>query len=620
MAGPHRFRKSGLGHTSLPAASWGLRPEVLRAEEEEEEEAATMVGMSEVFETLKARVASNGLLQIVLLLALIAVLLSPALRAEFLWDDFEQIVNSTTIGDPSRIPFYFTHNVVQSAGGEGRGADGVDTYRPLFMVALAAIYQINGPDPFWFHFAVLTAHLVVCLLLWFLGIRWLDSRPAAAISVLFFACHPVTAEAYLWSSALPEPLAAAGLLGAVLILDRRTTGGRDGPRIWVSAVAAGLVFLAGLFAKEVVLAALPALGLFLVVVRGVRLRYLVPAAVAGVVFVALRMAALSGLQATGADSIQRLAALKVYPVLVLDGFLAMLTMQPIGIRHLSWEYATLSLGASAGAAALCLALLVTVFALRKTLPLALAAALTTGLMLLPIALVATVPGWGGFGRYLYVPLAITALALAELGLGTHRAFKTTRPHLWWAVPLIVVTALVVEQVGLRRALWVYANQENVARTAIEIFPDGPDGWEWLGNVHIEKGEIEEARECFRKATERGPELFRPRHNLAAALLYSGRPAEALQQLEILNSLHPPTAPGSKVAVTALMELDRWDEATLRLVDSLDRNPGYAPLSDTAARLLSQHPRGDELRSWLSLELTKPEHRQSASVILPMIGE
>ncbi len=333
----------------------------------------------------------------------------------------------------------------------------------------------------------------------------------------------------------------------------------------------------------------------------------------------MRTAALSGLQATGADTVQRLQALKVYPILVIDGFVAMLTMQPIGIRHLSWEFATLGWGASAGAAALCLALLMAAYAARRILPLALAAVLTTGLMLLPIALVATVPGWGGFGRYLYLPLAITALALAELGLRAHRMLVISRPHLRWAVPLIVVTALIVEQVGLRHALWVYANQENLAHAAIEIFPDGPDGWEWLGNVHIEKGELEEARVCFQKATERGPGLFRPRHNLAAALLYTGRPAEALEQLEILNSLHPPTAPGSKVAVSALMELGRWEEATSRLVESLDRDPGYAPLVDTAARLLSEHPRPDELHSHLSQELARPEHQQSASVILPMLG-
>jgi tetratricopeptide (TPR) repeat protein len=298
----------------------------------------------------------------------------------------------------------------------------------------------------------------------------------------------------------------------------------------------------------------------------------------------------------------------------------MLTMQPIGIRHLSWEYAAVGWSTSAVAAALCLALLVVAFYLRRILPVALAAALTTCLMLLPIALVATVPGWGGFGRYLYVPLAITSLALAELGLWVHRTLCARRPRFRWAVAAIVTAALIVELVGLQRALSVYANQENLARAAIDIFPEGPDGWEWLGNVHIERDELEEARVCYHKATERGPELFRPRHNLAAALLYTGRPAEALEQLEILDSLHPPTAPGSQIAVAALIELGRWDEAASRLVESLDRDPDYSPLAQTAARLLAEHPQADKLRAWLAEELAQPDHGRAAAVLRPMLGD
>jgi len=578
-----------------------------------------MVEMVEGLRKVAATVSGTSCLQILLLLAVVAALLSPALRAEFLWDDFDQIVDSTTIGDLSRIPFYFTHNVVQSAGGEGRGAEGVDTYRPLFMVALAAVYRINGSDPFWFHAAVLAAHLFVCWLLWNLAVRWLESRPAAAWAVFFFACHPVTAEAYLWSSALPESLAAAGLLGAVLILDRRAGGDQQGPRSWVAAAAAGLVFFAGLFAKEVVLAALPAVGLFLVFVRRVRARFIVPAAAAGVVFIVARTAALAGLQATGIDSVHRLQAFKIYPVLVYDSIRAMLTMQPVGIRHLSWEYAKIGWGASAAAAVACIALLAFAVVFRKIKPLLLTAVLTTGLMLLPIALVATVPGWGGFGRYLYVPLAMTAFALAEAGTLVHRYLAARRPRFRWAVPVIASVVLIVELFGLHRALWVYANQENLARAAIEIFSEGPDGWEWLGNVSMERGDLETAREYYREATTRGPELFRPRHNLAMALYYTGYPAEALEQLEILESFHPPTSPGSKMAVLALIELDRWDEAAVRLVDSLDREPGDPGLAEAAVRLLAAHPRPEALRDWLIAELEKPEHAGAASAIEPLLS-
>jgi Flp pilus assembly protein TadD len=332
----------------------------------------------------------------------------------------------------------------------------------------------------------------------------------------------------------------------------------------------------------------------------------------------MRTVALTGLQATGSGSAQRIAALKVYPVLLLDAVRAMLTMQPIGIRHLSWEYTRIGWGAAFTAATLCLALLAIAVVLRKTAPLVLAAALTTGLMLTPIALVASVPGWGGFGRYLYVPLAITSLALGELGLAAHRGLAEHRPPLRWAALAIVATGLIVEMTGIQRALWVYANQENLARAAIEIFPDGPDGWEWLGNVHIDRGDLEAARECYLKATERGPELFRPRHNLAAALYYTGRPAEALAQLEILDSLHPPTAPGSKVAILALMDLGRWDEAVDRLVNALDRNPKNEGLIGVAAQLVDVHPQPEVLGRQMAAVLAQPEHAAAAEVVGPML--
>jgi tetratricopeptide (TPR) repeat protein len=577
-----------------------------------------MVGMNDGLRGIASAFSSRSWLQLLSLLALIIVVLSPTLDAGFLWDDFEQIVYSPTIGDLSLVPFFFTHNVAQSAGGEGRGADGVDTYRPVFFVALTLIHTISGADPFWFHFAVLAAHLAVCMLLWLLAVRWLEEPLAAWVAVLFFGCHPVTAEAYLWSSALSEPLAAAGLLAAVLILDRQCGGERSSGGAWAAALVSGLVFLTGLLAKEVVLTALPAVSLFLVMVRRVRLRFLAPVWLAAAAFLVMRGLALAGLQATGIDPTHRLAAIKIFPVLVLDGLRAVVTMQPVGIRHLSWEYATITWSQSLAAAAIGILLLGGAVVLRRRAPLALTAALIMGSMLLPIALVATVPGWGGFGRYLYVPLAFSVLAFAQLGLLVHRDMAPRRPRLRWAVPVVVVAVLFIEQLGLRHALWVYANQENLARAAIEIFPNGPDGWRWLGDVYLERNDLAAARECYQEATRRGPELFRPRHNLAAALLFTGDPAEALEEIAILDSLHPPTAEGSRVAVMALIELERWNEAGHRLVEALDRDPDDEGLRQLAERLIADHPHSEDLQSILAEELSDPAHRDAAGVILPML--
>jgi tetratricopeptide (TPR) repeat protein len=214
---------------------------------------------------------------------------------------------------------------------------------------------------------------------------------------------------------------------------------------------------------------------------------------------------------------------------------------------------------------------------------------------------------------------VTTLALAQLAMVIQRWLVEGQPAFRRALPVVVAIVLIVEQVGLRHALWVYATQENLARAAIEIFPDGPDGWEWLGNVYLDREDLPAALECYREATEKGPNLYRPRHNLAAALLFTGRPEEALAQIEILDALHPPTPDRTVLEVTALINLARWEEATRRLVEGLDLAPDYAPLSTLAARLVMEHPRPDELKKLLSELLARPEHQKAAAVIDPLLA-
>jgi hypothetical protein len=102
------------------------------------------------------------------------------------------------------------------------------------------------------------------------------------------------------------------------------------------------------------------------------------------------------------------------------------------------------------------------------------------------------------------------------------------------------------------------------------------------------------------------------------LYYTGQPAAALDQLAILESLHLPTTDGSRVAVMALIELGRWDEAAQRLVQALDQDPDDAPLVGLAEVLVTEHPRPEVLRSWFAHELSNPEHRQAAEVIEPIL--
>ena len=576
---------------------------------------ATMDVVSRLAPTLRTALGDRPWLQIVILTVATFAVLSPSLGAGFVWDDFSQIVDSPTIADPTAPGRYFSLNVVESYGSEGRGADGVDTYRPLFFVSLWLVHKVNGPDAFWFHLAVLTAHLGVCLLLWTAARRWVGSDLTAAGVFLAFALHPVTAEAYLWASAVSEPMAAAGLLGSALILDRWCA--RDRSSI-VAATAAGLVLLLGLLAKEAVLTALPVVSLFLWRVRGVRVRALIGPWIAVVVFLALRVHALEGLQATGSGMSQRMEAIRNFPLLVIDGVRAMLTLWPVGIRHLYWDYHDLSWAASVAAAAAVLVLAAVAWTVRRRLPLTPTALSVIICMMVPVALISTVPGWSGFGRYLYLPWGFTALAAAEIGRRLFGWFTERAPHLRWAVGVVVVVFLSIELLGLQHALEVYHSQENLARASIELAPHAPDGWEWLGNHYIEVDDPANAARCYAEAVALAPGLYRPRHNLAATLLHLGRPAEALEHERIAEADHDFTTASDIITVTALVELGRWDEAAERLLIGLDEAPDDPQLRELQTRFLREHPNPEGYRSWLEAQLAAAPQRPAATFIRPLL--
>lgn len=539
--------------------------------------------MSTSAENSRSTLSLPPLLQAVLLTVAALALLTPGLGAGFIWDDIRQIEDSPTIADPNAPLRYFSLNVVESWGSEGRGGEGVDTYRPMFFVALWSIHHVNGPDPFWYHLAVVVAHLVFCLLLWAASRRWLGSDLAAAGVFAAFAIHPVTAEAYLWASALSEPLSVAGLLGAALILDK--WGCSD--RIARVAVASGFVMLLGLLSKEAVLTALPVVSLYLWRVRGVRLPALAGPWTAAIVFLALRVHALEGLQATGSGAGQRLDAVRNFPVLVLDGLRGIFTLQPVGVRHLFWDYRDVSWTTSLLAGLAMLTLCVLAWFVRRRTPLVPSALGVLFCMLVPIALITTTPGWSGFGRYLYLPWGFVALGIAEVA-GWLRPFLADRaPRLRPALPVLVVIFLAFELIGLHQAFDTYRNQESLARASVELQPHAPDGWEWLGNHYVAAGDLPNAARCYAEAVSIEPSIYRPRHNLATALYHLGRPSEALEHESAVAATHGPTAEVAAVAAASCLELGRRDEAKRWISTGLEIEPDNSRLLELKTRLTTE---------------------------------
>jgi tetratricopeptide (TPR) repeat protein len=209
--------------------------------------------------------------------------------------------------------------------------------------------------------------------------------------------------------------------------------------------------------------------------------------------------------------------------------------------------------------------------------------------LAPVALVATIPGWGGFGRYLYLPWGISLLALAEIAVWLRPALAARRLWLRWAPTALAVIFIGLELVGFGHALAVYHSQESLAHAAIEIQPDAPDGWEWLGNHFVAAGDPVAAARCYGEAVAVAPELYRPRHNLAAAMLALGRPGEALEHERIATSGHGVTPEGAVVAASACLELGRVQEAGRWLEEGLAVAPTDRRLLELRQRWLDLAP-------------------------------
>ncbi|MCK6527768.1 tetratricopeptide repeat protein [Myxococcota bacterium] len=519
-------------------------------------------------------------MQALLVVSTVIAVLVPTLGAEFIWDDRWQIVGADTLSDPRRIPGYFSQNVRSSFGLEGPNGPGVDLYRPLFVTALALQrIALGGPDPAGFHAFALGWHALATALLWALSRRWLRSDAAAALVAALFAFHPVTAEAYLFVSAQCEPMAASGLLAAALVLDRLPGAGRT--RQAAGSAAAGALLLAGLLSKETVLLALPPLS-YVLWRRGVSPRLLAGAWAAIPAYLALRLHALSGLQATGQGTGDRLEAARNAPILLADALRALVAQRPIGIRHLSYEYRALPDAWVWGAAVAVAAAAAGVWAARRAVPLMPVAAAALVGMLAPVTLVTAQDGWGGFGRYLYLPWGLLALAGVQAGLslpGRRRAAA-------------LVLALVfggVELASVHRALAAWGTERGMAEAAVTAAPSMWRPRAFLADVIASTGDARGAIPRYREALSLEPGYAHGRRNLAALLLATGRPEEARAEVEILRRRGATDAVAEGIGVRAILALGDREGGLARLAAARSMWPDDPELRALEAQALTLNP-------------------------------
>lgn len=194
-----------------------------------------------------ARAKKKELLLVAGVSAIAFIAFFNSLNGEFVYDDRFQVLQNPTLTELSNVPKMFTQSVWQFLNSSSDSPVGL-YYRPIFNIALILNYQLFGFGVFGWHLVSVLLHVFVTYLVYKLARQWQTPSEVALAAALLFGVHPVHSESIAWVSGLPDPLAAAFILGSLILYERHYRGA--GPRSRFLEISIGLAFLA-MLSKEV---------------------------------------------------------------------------------------------------------------------------------------------------------------------------------------------------------------------------------------------------------------------------------------------------------------------------------------------------------------------------------
>ena len=175
-----------------------------------------------------------------LLLLLVTVTYSGALRNGFHFDDFHAVVENPHIRDLAQVPSFFLDAGAFSVNPESA------MYRPLLLTTFAIDRALFGTDAAGYHAVNVAVHglATVAVLFWLTAIGL--KRSSASVAAMLFAVHPVNSEAVCYVSSRSELLMGLLLLMSTSMYARYRTSSDRG--LLLASLAAAL---ASLLAKSV---------------------------------------------------------------------------------------------------------------------------------------------------------------------------------------------------------------------------------------------------------------------------------------------------------------------------------------------------------------------------------
>ncbi|HKQ47075.1 MAG TPA: tetratricopeptide repeat protein [Phycisphaerae bacterium] len=454
---------------------------------------------------------------------------APVYRAEFLWDDDEHVTTPElrSLHGLSRI--WFDVGATQQ-------------YYPLLHSAFWIEHRMWGDRPLGYHLVNLALHainaalvmLIVRRLLWDRAARWADAT--AILTAAVFALHPVHVESVAWISEQKNTLSAAFYLSAALSYLRF-----DRTRRWGFYAAATAFFLLSLLTKPVTVT-LPAamLGIFWWQRGRMTRRDIVPLlpwfalSIASGLFAAWVEHSVIGAKGTAFElsAAQRL----LLPGRVVAFYLSKL-LWPTDLLFVyprwtvdptvwwQWLYPVGLIAGLTALGRLCR---------RTRSPLA-------GVLFYVGSLF---PVLGFFNVYLFLYTFVAdhfqylpSLGVIAVACGALVAVVSRIPRRGLQIAMlsplpIVLGVLTFQQCG------PYSDSRTMYETVLQKNPDCWMAYNNLGQLHANRGELEEAARYFSETIRLNPKFAEARNNLGHASIQLGRLDDAEAHLQEAIRLVP----------------------------------------------------------------------------------
>jgi len=194
-------------------------------------------------ENKKQKIYEKNWFAIGLIVIVTFIVYANSLKNEFVYEDYDQIVNNDFIKSWTNIPKILKSDIWMTTADPEKSM----YYRPLFLLSLLFDYHVWGLNPLGFHITNLLLHILNSILVYFTICLILNNKKVALLAGLFFSIHPINTENVSYISGRDYLLAFLFYLLSFLMFILLT---RNKKRIYYQIGSLFLFFLA-LLTKEI---------------------------------------------------------------------------------------------------------------------------------------------------------------------------------------------------------------------------------------------------------------------------------------------------------------------------------------------------------------------------------